>query len=473
MTRQLIRFAGFLVMTLFLIQAAHGEEKASLLVMDLQPSGVEPEIAKSLSGLLAMEVERLDRFEIISQREIAGLLSAEEHKQLMGVEENDEKIGEIGEKLKADYLLVGQLGKVGSTYVLSLSLLNVKTLKAERRVKQTLVGMRDELIGSLRSAAIALALEEKGVAPDITETLIRDLHISEKEKTMFFHLRAGYEVPVGPVVDDATIPYFLPNLFHIDVDAAYHALPWLQVGLSTGFAFSVLEKHKAMTKYLTNFIEDSPGGTPGGTEYYLGEKGQVYATDIDFSAYRIPMDFYVRFQPSRGLFLPYALVGLGISYNSYSFDNEHLQINKLDRTNVDQATDTCPAAYSNKKSGYCYPNIPSNYKPSSPPGWYKMDNQLKPDSNTVDFFGLDVIAGAGFDYLFHENLGFSVEMKYIMVYAFKSEDDLGVNFIDGPFSYNTKQDGTGDKGLTMIGDTHPIRQIHHGLMLNIGLTMYF
>ncbi len=446
-------FAAFLAVSFLICSgAAQAQEKPRLLVLSLKPAGVDEKITQSLSSILAMEVERLDRFEIVSQDEIIKVLSVEEQKQLMGAEEDDERVAKIGESLRTPYLLSGSLGKVGSTFIISLSLINTKTLKAERRVKQTLIGKRDELIGALRSAAVALALEEKGVAPDITEKLLGELHMAEKEKTMFFHLRPGFEIPIGEMKNDATIPYLVTDFFHIDVDAAYQPLSWLQVGLSTGFAFSLAGRYDTQTKSAYEFLEeDTYVNKDGDTVRPEAFGTEVEIMDFDYFAYRIPIDFFVRFQPKSGLFLPYFLTGLGVSYNAYSFENAHRQYGYnaiiLEPEQLGCSVTNYPISETHDSLG----NICRQKT--------EQDLILKPKKNSLSYFGFDFIASTGFDYLLHENLGLSLELRYLMIYSFSGEQEV-------VFTY---EDAEGRE----TGDFYPIREVHHGLLFNMGMTMYF
>lgn len=447
------------------------EPKPTLLVLDLQSSGIEADVARNLSGLLALEIERIDRFEIASQREMRAMLSVEEQKQLVGADEDNTLLQKIGERLQAQYLLVGQVGKVGNTYILSLTLLNVKTVKAERRVKQLLVGEKDGLIGSLRSAAVALCLQEKGVTPDISNELIRGLTIAEKSKTLFVHFRPGLEIPVGPTQNSAKIPYLLPYLYHVDVDLAYQAKPWLQVGLSSGFAFSIGARQKAMNKHMMVYSEDtnSDGKYTAATDLVNAEQLSVYSTKLDFSAWRIPFDLYARFQLPAGKFLPYALVGLGVSYNHYGFKNEKLSI--LNRDRAAKVDGACPTGYPLAIGDTCYPKLPDYYVQDTTTGNFTFNSTLNAQHKSINFAGLDFVAGAGFDYLFHENVGFTIEMKYIMVYALQSESTLYANFTDRNHTFTAADQAT--KGIYSIGDAIPVRKVNHGLMVNIGLTFYF
>lgn len=445
--------------------AAKPGERPRLLVLDLKPVGVDKTIAKSLSGILAMEVERLDKFEIISQDEIRAALKVEEMKQLLGVEEGDGKIKNVGDALNAPYLLSGQLGKVGNTYLLSLTLIDTETAKAVRRVKQTLVGKREALIGSLRSAAIAMALEEKGVAPDITETLIQELHIAEKEKTMFFHLRPGYEIPVGPTKDDATLQYFLPSFFHIDLDATYMLRQWFGIGLSTGFALSIDEAHDSLTKQASMENMDADNESEG-------KHVTAFTSYNEFEAYRVPIDLTLRFQPPSGRFLPYFVFGIGVSWNRYSFQDEQMEL--LQRDTLVKQGNACPAGYHDNGEGACHLDATAQgYTFDPETGNNSLSLNLKPEKTNVDFWGLDVLAAAGFDFLITEHLGFSLEMRYLMVYSFKSERDMDPIFkatgIQTPSSY----DPVNDTSERNYGDTTPIRRLHHGIMANIGMTIYF
>ncbi len=439
--------------------AQEGEGKPRLIVLDLKANGVGEDIAKSLTDLVAMELERLDKYDIVTRDTLAAILTLEEQKQLLGVEEGDDQIGKVGQALNAPYLLKGSLGQVGSTYLINLEIINTETLRVERRSNQNLVGKSDELIGSLRSAVIAIALEDKGVQPDITQQLLRGLHISEKPKTAFFHFRTGYEINVGPTKDEDDILYFRPDYLHFIVDAEYHVLPWMGIMFSSGFATTLGSKYASQNKKKINTYTGDENGNPVPTLSVI----EVRTTEAKFQAMKIPMDFAVKFRPPKGRFLPYFYAGLGYSYHEYSFDDMNSQW--LTRT-ADQ--------FDSNDNPTNYAACAGPYENGINAGNCVLKLNLKPEEDK-SFFALDFLTGAGFDYLLTEHIGLSVEARYTLQHSFDSgrdssgQSDLDVNYTNNsnPLFYND------DANANLYGDSIPIPETFHGIMVTIGLLAYF
>ncbi|OGQ90350.1 MAG: hypothetical protein A2289_26390 [Deltaproteobacteria bacterium RIFOXYA12_FULL_58_15] len=111
-------------------------QTSKIAVLDFTAAGVEDGQAKdvttNLVNLVAAEVGRLG-FEVISTADINAMLSYEKQKDLVGCEENTTCLAEIGGALGVDMLLGGSLGKLGDTYTLSLSLVDIKTGAVKKR----------------------------------------------------------------------------------------------------------------------------------------------------------------------------------------------------------------------------------------------------------------------------------------------------------------------------------------------------
>lgn|GEM_PF-1599813 len=425
--------------------AAQGEERKiyndfegqpTLLILPLRPQGIEPEIAENLTDLMALEVEKTGMFDVYSKKELQELLKLQEYKQLVGVEDDGE-LAKVGEKLGAKFLLHGNIGRVGGTYVLSLVLVDVKEVRAVRRVNQTLVGEPGGLIGSLRSAVLALSLEERGVAPDITGSLIDGLRIAEKPKTLFFHLRLGYEIPVGAVQDDSTRKFILPSLMVVNTEFAWQFHPYLQLVGSTGMALSLMnEFHNQNTQAFYRITE--------------GDAEPSFLTNIttsrfDFQTYRIPIDIMINVRPPRGRLLPYFATGLGVSYQFYSFSDETIK-----RKLPEYPTPPCADPFS-QEGDICI-----------------MQYDL-PAADSKSYFNIDFPVAAGFDYLITDNIGISVEAKYLLTYALSG--DFHADFVqDVPNEY-TNEDGKAVAETT--GDTVPLRRLHQGISLSFGVIAYY
>lgn len=437
------------------------KEKPLLIVLPLAANGVDEEVAASLGDLLVAEFNKAQLYDVIAQDELKDMLSQVELKQLMGVE-SEKELAAVGEKLKSDFMLRGSVGLVGNTYLVNLTLLDVKNAVAVRRVNQSVAGDPDDLIGSVHSAVVALALEEEGHPPKITAKLVESLNIARKRKTLFLKLMAGYEMPVGPVVNDATVAYLLPGMMRLSLSAGYHVLPWMQIVFESGAAFSIMEDFGQQTKL--GFARKYPIDKAG--NQYETVETIVNTAHFDYSTMRVPLNIMAKFQPKSGRLLPYFQAGLGFSWQRYALGDENAQPLYSDINVMYDDTSVCPYGYDRNAEGNCYRSI-----------------DMSPENDTIDFFNLNVPIGAGVDYLLTQNIGISFEARYMLTYILnKSGDDIYPLFLSDPAQVaapaglpdfdndpNTYPKTVGEQ----VSDAHPIRRLHHGISVMIGAFYYF
>ena len=119
-----------LVLVTALLAAGSGparadEELPHLAVMDLQKgAGVSDDLASVVVATIARAARDTEAFSVISGADIRALLTLEAQKQLCGVE-SESCLAEIGGALGADFMVKGQLRKIGKKLVLDLVLMSV------------------------------------------------------------------------------------------------------------------------------------------------------------------------------------------------------------------------------------------------------------------------------------------------------------------------------------------------------------
>src|SRR5512140_539571 len=100
--------------------------------------GVPGKTAEALTEAVSAEVRRRSGGQVITQREIAALLSLEQQKAMLGCQ-NDSCIAEIGGALGVDRMVAGDLSRLGESWLLHLKLLDpakAQVLKAaDRRLR--------------------------------------------------------------------------------------------------------------------------------------------------------------------------------------------------------------------------------------------------------------------------------------------------------------------------------------------------
>ena len=100
--------------------------------------GVPTSTAAAITEAVVAEVRKQSRAEVITQREIASILSLEKQKAMMGCE-TDACMAELGGALGADRLVAGDMAKLGESFLLHLRVVDVKKVRvavqADRRLR--------------------------------------------------------------------------------------------------------------------------------------------------------------------------------------------------------------------------------------------------------------------------------------------------------------------------------------------------
>lgn len=120
-----------------------------LAVLDFSVSGVDPVLARNLSEVLLTECAAIGTYQVVGSSDIQALLGFEQERQLLGCG-NDSCLAEIGGALGVEKLVVGTLGRVEDTYLLTLKLIDMRTARVESRVAADVEGKAAKLIGAIR-----------------------------------------------------------------------------------------------------------------------------------------------------------------------------------------------------------------------------------------------------------------------------------------------------------------------------------
>lgn len=132
-------------------------EKIKLAVMDLSAAGVSPDLAATVTSLVATELERQEVFNVVSKAEIRAMLTHEAEKQALGCDAGASCMGDLGNALGVRYLVSGSLGKVGDSYTLNLALTDTQASKVEGRVSESAKEQNKLLEVAARSSKVLVA----------------------------------------------------------------------------------------------------------------------------------------------------------------------------------------------------------------------------------------------------------------------------------------------------------------------------
>ncbi len=128
----------------------------SFAVFDLEPAGVPAETAKNLSEILSVELKRIEGASVIARGDLAALVSLEQMKHVVQGPCDTACLAELGGALGVDKLVVGQVGKLADTHVITLQLIDPSAVKVDNRIVESFVGEESQLIRSVRHAGRSL-----------------------------------------------------------------------------------------------------------------------------------------------------------------------------------------------------------------------------------------------------------------------------------------------------------------------------
>jgi TolB-like protein len=136
--------------------------KLSFAVFDLKPSGLSPDVAQNLTQVLSVEVKGVEGSTVVSREDIFAMLRLLQVKMQVGCSD-DGCMTQIAGALGVDRLITGDAGKVGSTFLINLRLIDARSGLVENRVLERFEGDEDELLRAVRHAARnLLGLNEQG-----------------------------------------------------------------------------------------------------------------------------------------------------------------------------------------------------------------------------------------------------------------------------------------------------------------------
>ena len=138
----LVTLPGFL----FAQEAAHPIKKGAALKIaffQLEAQGVEPKVSSIVTDMLLLEMSKMQDAKVIGSKEIDAMLGYEQKKQISGCTDTSCMVA-IGGALGVDKILMGSVGKLGTSYMLNLKLINISSASIEQMYGKRLKGGNEE-----------------------------------------------------------------------------------------------------------------------------------------------------------------------------------------------------------------------------------------------------------------------------------------------------------------------------------------
>jgi hypothetical protein len=115
----------------------------SIAFFQLEAQHVDPKTAAIVSDELLVLLSKMPGSNVMGSKEVDAMLGYEQKKQMSGCTDTSCMVA-IGGALGVDKILMGSLGKLGESYILSLKLLDIRLGKVEQLYSKRLKGGKEE-----------------------------------------------------------------------------------------------------------------------------------------------------------------------------------------------------------------------------------------------------------------------------------------------------------------------------------------
>ena len=140
----------------FTFSAMADDKHSGILVWKLQANeNVTPPDVALISSFLTTHVSRYSDSEVISEEDIQTILRGEEKRQQCGIEDTA-CMEEIGAALGVSEAISGNIGKIGTYWMLNLQRVNVNSAQVVSRSSRNIQGDIDNLIEAINGAVAEL-----------------------------------------------------------------------------------------------------------------------------------------------------------------------------------------------------------------------------------------------------------------------------------------------------------------------------
>jgi len=185
---------------LLALTAGEPGKLVSIAVTDLKARGVDDAAAGALTTELTNTLSAMNVFRVISGEDIKRLLTLEATRQACTGDGDAACLAEIGGALGVDYLVYGEIARLGDTYNLSLSLLDTAAANAVGRANKK-IEQANRLLGETSGLTKVLVrpLLEQNRGFLVLEVAERGAKVQLDGKTVgVTPLGRRFELPMGP-----------------------------------------------------------------------------------------------------------------------------------------------------------------------------------------------------------------------------------------------------------------------------------
>lgn len=153
----------------------------SIAVLNIRSAQLEEQDCIVVTNFMTAELQKVPGHRVLAWDDVAKMLEHQAGKQALGCDD-DQCIAEIGGALGVDFIVAGDIGKLGNRYLMNLKLIDIGRAETKQRASRTvegdmgllideMPGMVSELLGRAQ-AAPRQAAQPQVVGPD-TSNMVR------------------------------------------------------------------------------------------------------------------------------------------------------------------------------------------------------------------------------------------------------------------------------------------------------------
>lgn len=145
-------------------------ERLSVIVLDLTATTSTPEVARLVTDLVAVSLQRTARLEVLTSEDVRSVMTLEAEKEAIGCEDAS-CLAELAGALGAALVVHGSVGQLGELFVVNLNLFDSRVARsagresAQVRDRADLPGAIDTLVRALVGGIVELSPASSAAEP--------------------------------------------------------------------------------------------------------------------------------------------------------------------------------------------------------------------------------------------------------------------------------------------------------------------
>ena len=140
----------------FILSAAKSAQPVSVAVIELKNVGVTEDHSTLLTDALRAEMFKYDRYKVMNRENMQEIMG-EQAFQASGLCDDNQCYVEMGEMLGVEKIVTGSIGKLGSTYSLTVKMIDVETSESDKIIPYRKKCSEDDLFIMIENAVKILA----------------------------------------------------------------------------------------------------------------------------------------------------------------------------------------------------------------------------------------------------------------------------------------------------------------------------